>query len=195
MYDNIHVSREIIDNLKKYQSLVLKWNKTINLISGNTEKEFWERHVLDSLQLLKYINDANIHLVDIGSGGGLPGIVLSIAGVTNITLIESDIRKSVFLLQASKISSNKVNVINQRIENIKLDCDILTSRAFASLDKVFIYSKNITVKDKYLLSKGKNYQREIEDAQKQWSFQYSTYNSVTSSNSKILEIRDVTRII
>lgn len=191
IYDDICVSCETINKLEKYQSLILKWNKTINLVSSSTESEFWERHILDSLQLLKYIDDTNIHLVDIGSGGGLPGIVLSIAGVKNITLIESDIRKSVFLLQASKISSNKISVVNRRIEDIKLNCDILTSRAFASLNKIFMYSENIKVKDKYLLLKGKKYQQEIEEAQKQWSFQYYAHDSLTASNSKILEIRDV----
>lgn len=125
MYDCRNVPREILDALKKYQSLTLKWNKTINLVSCNTEREFWVRHILDSLQLMKYINNQNIHLIDVGSGGGFPGIVLSIAGIKNVTLVESDVRKSIFLLQASKISTNKVNVVNQRIENVKLDCDIL----------------------------------------------------------------------
>ncbi|WP_417905302.1 16S rRNA (guanine(527)-N(7))-methyltransferase RsmG [Candidatus Tisiphia endosymbiont of Micropterix aruncella] len=188
-YDNI--SRETINALEKYQSLTLKWNKTINLVSCNTEHEFWVRHILDSLQLMKYINEQNIHLVDVGSGGGFPGIVLSIAGIQNVTLVESDIRKSIFLLQASKISSNKVKVVNQRIEDIKLDCDILTSRAFAQLEKIFVYTKHINVKNKYLLFKGEQYQKEIEIAKKRWSFCHSVYDSETSNNSKILEISNI----
>ncbi|WP_367364491.1 16S rRNA (guanine(527)-N(7))-methyltransferase RsmG [Candidatus Tisiphia endosymbiont of Nedyus quadrimaculatus] len=188
-YDNI--SRETINALEKYQSLTLKWNKTINLVSCNTEHEFWIRHILDSLQLMKYINEQNIHLVDVGSGGGFPGIVLSIAGIQNVTLVESDIRKSIFLLQASKISSNKVKVVNQRIEDIKLDCDILTSRAFAQLEKIFVYTKHINVKNKYLLFKGEQYQKEIEIAKKRWSFCHSVYDSETSNNSKILEISNI----
>lgn len=188
-YDNI--SRETINALEKYQSLTLKWNKTINLISCNTEHEFWVRHILDSLQLMKYINEQNIHVVDVGSGGGFPGIVLSIVGIQNVTLVESDIRKSIFLLQASKISSNKVKVINQRIEDIKLDCDILTSRAFAQLEKIFVYTKHINIKNKYLLFKGEQYQKEIEIAKKRWSFCHSVYDSETSNNSKILEISNI----
>lgn len=188
-YDNI--SRETINALEKYQSLTLKWNNTINLVSCNTEHEFWVRHILDSLQLMRYINEQNIHLVDVGSGGGFPGIVLSIAGIQNVTLVESDIRKSIFLLQASKISSNKVKVVNQRIEDIKLDCDILTSRAFAQLEKIFVYTKHINVKNKYLLFKGEQYQKEIEIAKKRWSFCHSVYDSETSNNSKILEISNI----
>ncbi|MCC8372012.1 MAG: 16S rRNA (guanine(527)-N(7))-methyltransferase RsmG [Rickettsia endosymbiont of Pseudomimeciton antennatum] len=191
MYDCHNVPREILDALEKYQSLTLKWNKTINLVSCNTECDFWVRHILDSLQLMKYINDQNVHLIDVGSGGGFPGIVLSIAGIKNVTLVESDMRKSIFLLQASKISSNKVNVINQRIEAIKLDCDILTSRACAQLEKIFVYTKHINVRNKYLLFKGKQYQKEIEIAKKRWSFCHSIYDSETSNNSKILEISNI----
>ncbi|WP_341756867.1 MULTISPECIES: 16S rRNA (guanine(527)-N(7))-methyltransferase RsmG [unclassified Candidatus Tisiphia] len=191
MYDCRNVPREILDALKKYQSLTLKWNKTINLVSCNTEREFWVRHILDSLQLMKYINNQNIHLIDVGSGGGFPGIVLSIAGIKNVTLVESDVRKSIFLLQASKISTNKVNVVNQRIENVKLDCDILTSRACAQLEKIFVYTQHINVRNKYLLFKGEQYQKEIEIAKKRWSFCHSMYDSETSNNSKILEISNI----
>jgi 16S rRNA (guanine527-N7)-methyltransferase len=94
-------------------------------------------------------------------------------------------------LQASKISSNKVNVINQRIEAIKLDCDILTSRACAQLEKIFVYTKHINVRNKYLLFKGEQYQKEIEIAKKRWSFCHSIYDSETSNNSKILEISNI----
>lgn len=191
MYDCRNVPREILDALEKYQSLTLKWNKTINLVSCNTEREFWVRHILDSLQLMKYINNQNIHLIDVGSGGGFPGIVLSIAGIKNVTLVESNVRKSIFLLQASKISTNKVNVVNQRIENVKLDCDILTSRACAQLEKIFVYTQHINVRNKYLLFKGKQYQKEIEIAKKRWSFYHSVYDSETSNNSKILEISNI----
>ncbi len=188
-YDNI--SRETINTLKKYQLLTLKWNKTINLISHNTKHEFWVRHILDSLQLMQYINDTNIHLIDVGSGNGLPGIVLSIAGIKNVTLVESNTRKSIFLLQASKFSSNKVQVVNQQVENVKLDCDILTSRAFTQLEKIFACTKHINVKDKYLLLKGEQYQNEIKIAQKKWYFYYSVYDSKTFNNSKILEINNI----
>lgn len=191
MCDCRNVPREILDALEKYQSLTLKWNKTINLVSCNTEREFWVRHILDSLQLMKYINNQNIHLIDVGSGGGFPGIVLSIAGIKNVTLVESDVRKSIFLLQASKISTNKVNVVNQRIENVKLDCDILTSRACAQLEKIFAYTQHINVRNKYLLFKGEQYQKEIEIAKKRWSFCHSVYDSETSNNSKILEISNI----
>ena len=99
MVDNLNVSREVNHALLNYQNLLLKWNKAINLISRNSEKDIWERHILDSLQLLKYIDFSDI-IIDIGSGGGFPGIVLSICGVKNTVVIESDKKKSVFLQES-----------------------------------------------------------------------------------------------
>lgn len=194
MYNLNNIPRETIEGLKKYQSLVLKWNKVINLVSCSTESEFWTRHILDSLQLMKYINSFDSHVVDIGSGAGLPGVILSIAGIKNVTLIESDERKVAFLLQAAKCSNNKIQIINDRIENVVLECDMLTSRAFASLEKIFSYTKNIMVKDKYLLLKGQGYQEEIDNAKKKWSFYHLTYDSMTSNNSKIIEISNLEKI-
>lgn len=194
MYDIANVPRETIDALNRYQLLILKWNKTINLVSYKSEKELWARHIWDSLQLMQYIDNPDIHLLDVGTGGGFPGIVLSIGGVKNVTLVESDVRKSIFLLQASKICDNKINIINQRIENLVLTCDILTSRACASLEKLFNYTQNIKVKTKYLLLKGAEYQKEIDEAQKKWSFYYLTYDSISSKDSKILEIHNVKNI-
>ncbi|MGU9987084.1 16S rRNA (guanine(527)-N(7))-methyltransferase RsmG, partial [Rickettsia sp. R1] len=99
----IEVPHEVIEKLQIFQELVQKWNKAINLISENSTQNFWKRHILDSLQLMQYINDKEIHLVDIGSGAGFPGIILSIAGVAKTSLIEADLRKCIFLEKAAKI--------------------------------------------------------------------------------------------
>jgi len=185
------VSREIIDALKEYHKLVVKWNKVMNIVSQNSVKDLWERHIIDSLQLLKFINNKDIHLVDVGSGAGFPGIVLSIAGVQKVTLIESDMKKSVFLLEASKLSNNKVEIITERIETIDATCDILTTRAFANLGKIFRDTQNIVIQDKYLLLKGENYEEELKEAKVNWSFNCNVHNSITSSQGKILEINNV----
>jgi len=186
------VSRE---RIKAYSKLLLKWNGTINLISPNTIQEVLERHINDSLQLLSYIPSRDISIIDLGSGGGLPGIILSLAGVKKMTLIESDSRKAAFLLQAAKISGEEVIVINDRLENIAdLECDIVTSRAFAELNKIFYLSRHIKIKDKYLLHKGKKYQEEILAAKKHWLFDNKVHDSITSDSGKILEITNVINI-
>ena len=103
------VSREALKRIVEFERLLLKWNKTINLVSKTTEDKFWQRHILDSLQLLKYIKGKDIHVIDVGCGAGLPGIVLSIAGIKNVSLVETDSRKVAFLYQAAKISNNNVS--------------------------------------------------------------------------------------
>lgn len=188
---SFNISREIIATLRKYQQLVLSWNGKFNLISKNSIANFWLRHIIDSLQLLTYIKERDITLVDIGSGAGLPGIVLSIAGVKAVTLIEANAKKAAFLWQASKLSNNKVAVNNSRIENEQLSCDILTSRAFGDLSTIFEYTKNIQVKDKYLLLKSANYQQEFEMARRNWLFDYKIHPSITLNKSKIIEISNL----
>jgi len=187
------VSREIFTKLIEFKELLLKWNKTINLISAKTSNDIMNRHVLDSLQLLPLIKKES-KVIDLGSGAGFPAIILSIAGIHHITLIESDSRKAAFLIQASKISSNNIRVINDRIENIEnLQCDIITSRAFAELDSIFKYSSKIEVKNKFLLHKGAGYKNEIAEAEKHWLFNKTVHDSITSETGKILEITDLKR--
>lgn len=188
------IPREIIEKLKEYQELVLKWNNTINLVSHNSVGDFWLRHVIDSLQLLQYIDNKDICLIDVGAGAGFPGMVLSIAGIKSVILIESDIRKCVFLEKASNISDNNVKVINQRVEKSEFDCNILACRAFAQLNTIFSYTKNIAIKEKFLLLKGKNYHAELEEAKKNWSFDYFVHKSIASEEGKILEIRNLVKI-
>ncbi|ABE05432.1 16S rRNA (guanine(527)-N(7))-methyltransferase RsmG [Rickettsia bellii] len=191
----IDVPHEVIEKLQIFQDLVQKWNKAINLISENSTQNFWKRHILDSLQLIQYINDKEIHLVDIGSGAGFPGIILSIAGVASTSLIEADLRKCIFLEKAAKISNNNIQIINQRIEKTEISCNILTCRAFSNLNTIFDCTKNISVQNKFLLPKGKSYLSEIKEARKKWLFKCLINQSITSKESKILEISDLTKII
>lgn len=194
LLDNFIISRETIKALKLYEQLVLKWNNKINLISASTISDFWNRHVVDSIQLLKYIEDLNYVLVDVGSGAGFPGLVLSICGVKNILLVESDSKKCAFLLQAAKFSNNDVNIINNRVENLDIIGNILVSRAWINLEEVFYKTQQLKINNKYLLLKGKDYQKEIQKAQQNWRFECIVHDSITSTEGKILEISNIERI-
>ena len=120
------ISSESIENfidaryekLELFVTTLLKWNEKINLVAKATEEEIWNRHILDSAQLLKFIPDTKAKIVDLGSGAGFPGLVLAIMGYENVTLIESDNKKSVFLQEAARITGTKVQIINERIENV-----------------------------------------------------------------------------
>lgn len=191
MIENL-VSREVYARLVEYSELLVKWNKTINLIAPGDINEVLGRHMLDSLQILQFIKDKNISVIDLGSGSGLPGVVLSIAGVKSVTLVESDSRKCAFLLQAAKLSDNPIEIINERLESVAgVECDIVTARAFADLNKVFSLSQGIRVRDKYLLHKGRKYLDEIGLAEKHWLFNRIVHDSITSEDGKILEITDL----
>jgi 16S rRNA (guanine527-N7)-methyltransferase len=193
--DNLNVSREVKEALLNYQNLLLKWNKAINLISRNSEKDIWARHILDSLQLLKYIDFLD-NIIDIGSGGGFPGIVLSIGGVKNIALVESDKKKSVFLARAAKLSLNKIIIIDKRVdEKFTMNCNILTSRGVSSINNILEVTTGIKIQKKMLLLKGKNYEKEITEAQKNWLFDINLHDSITSREGKIVEISNIKKLV
>lgn len=177
------VSRGVLD---RYVALLLKWNKAINLISESTEKDVWNRHIEDSLQLMNFL-DMSDNICDVGSGAGLPGIVLSIAGVKNVTLVESDQRKASFLLQARKLSSNKIDVINDRVENLDCIFDVVISRAFAEISEIFLKVRA----RRYLLLKGKRYKEELDRASQKYTFDYHEHHSITSIDGVILDIKNV----
>ncbi|HJK86453.1 MAG TPA: 16S rRNA (guanine(527)-N(7))-methyltransferase RsmG [Candidatus Megaira endosymbiont of Nemacystus decipiens] len=188
------VSRETLERISNYTSLLIKWNRVINLISNSTIKNLNNRHIEDSIQIQNYIQDKSSKIIDLGSGAGFPGGVLSLIGFQNVTLIESDSRKAAFLKQVVSLvpSKCKLLIVNERVEKIKnLHCDFLVSRAFADLNDIFEYSKNIKVANKYLLHKGENYQQEVQSAQKDWLFDLRIHDSLTSSKGKILEINNV----
>ncbi|MCP5369890.1 MAG: 16S rRNA (guanine(527)-N(7))-methyltransferase RsmG [Rickettsiaceae bacterium] len=182
------------DTLKEYELLLNKWNSKINLVSESTLIDFEHRHIIDSIQITQYIDNKKDKIIDLGSGAGLPGMVLALIGYENVTLIESDIRKAAFLLQASRLIKNspQPQIINKRIESLKdISCDIVISRAFAELNKIFDYTRNFSIKKKYLLHKGENYQKEIEAASQCWLFSVTIHDSLTLPKAKILEITDV----
>jgi 16S rRNA (guanine527-N7)-methyltransferase len=170
--------------------LLEKWNKKINLIGLGTIDNVWQRHILDSVQLINYI-DKDSSVTDVGSGAGLPGIILSYLGVRDVKLIESDERKCAFLLQASMLSEHKVEIINERVEKIALESDIITARAFSDIYTFCDLIANFRIHDKVLLLKGKNVDEEIEKAMEFYSFELSKKPSITSLDSSILEIKNI----
>ncbi len=185
----IDVSRGNNEALENYQLMLTKWNRTINLISKNSEQDIWKRHIVDSLQLLKYIGCFD-SVIDIGSGAGLPGIVLSIGGIKNMTLVECDVRKTVFLRQAAKLSDNAINIIEARMgASFTGNYDILTCRGFSSLSNILKFTTGLKL-GKMLLLKGKSFGEEIADAQKDWLFNVDLHDSITG-DGKILEISDI----
>lgn len=180
--------------LTKYVDFLIEYNNKINLIGKSTINDIWDRHIADSLQLAKNIDNYNIKIADLGSGAGLPGIPLSIIGIKEVHLFEKSVRKCEFLEQAKNFSNNKIIVRNENLNEIKKEnFDIIVSRALADLNTLLHFSKNLSTKStKLLFLKGKKIYNEIEEAKKYWHFDYKLIDSITSNEGKIIEITSFT---
>lgn len=195
-----NVSRETIEKLKKYETLVKEWNIKFNLVSKSSIDDIWNRHILDSLQLCKLISQSDKVLFDFGSGAGFPAIVLAIASEqmfpnVSINLVESIGKKANFLNIAKQELNLNINVINDRIENIKeKKADIITSRAMASLTKLLGYSLPFCTKQtKLIFPKGAKWEEELNEAKRQWLFDYKVVDSITDETGHILIIYNLRR--
>ncbi len=194
-----NVSRETLDRLQLYAALLVKWQKSINLVGNSTLDDLWRRHFLDSAQLASIISgNAGEHplCVDMGAGGGFPGLVLAAMGVGNWTLIESDTRKCVFLNEVVRQCEISATIRHQRVEGIEdLQADIVTARAFAPLDRLLAYSEPIMKEGgTAIFPKGQRHQTEILAAKAEWSFDLTEYDSATDEDGKILIIQKVKRV-
>ena len=170
------ISRESFDCLTDYQNLLLKWNATVNLISKNSEKIIWDRHILDSLKLYNMLIDNDYKIFDFGSGAGLPGIPLAICGIQNITLVERDKKKAAFLRHAQSSLKLSCNISNDCLSNIELcDNDCIISRATMSVEQVCDFFTKINFRGVCLLLKGTNVAQEIDMARRAWSFEHTNY--------------------
>src|SRR5579862_1246233 len=128
------VSRETMDRLRNYTDLLLRWNRTINLISRRDEATVWDRHIADSLALLPFLPSHFDRGIDLGSGGGLPGLVLAIATNRPFDLVEADHRKAAFLREVARATGAAATVYAARIETVSLTpASLITARALAPL--------------------------------------------------------------
>ena len=191
-----NVSRETFSKLELYHALLLKWQKACNLVSNNTIPDAWNRHFVDSFQLAAHIEN-NLSVLDIGSGAGFPGLVLSISGFTPVTLVESDSKKVEFMKNVSRETFCKPEIIHDRIQNVKdRTFDVITSRALSSLNNLLDWSYSfMNHQTSYcLFPKGENWFNEIEEAKKFWNFEYEKFPSLTNTNSCILKIKNCRRV-
>jgi 16S rRNA (guanine527-N7)-methyltransferase len=182
-----------IKNLEDFVLLILQENQNLNLIGQSTINNIWERHILDSAQLLRFINNKNLKFADLGSGAGFPGVVLSILGLREIHLIEKAFRKSEFLRRAKLLSSGRIFVHQAKLEELAaIEFDCIVSRALAPLDQLLDYTKKFLKKSGYcLFLKGKNLPAEIETAQEKFAFTYELFPSLTSDESNIIKVSNI----
>lgn len=194
----MHVSRETTDRLDAYQDLIRKWNPRINLVAPSTLDDLKGRHIDDCLQLAAQVSTVSGSWVDIGSGGGFPGIVLAIALADqdlSITLIESDQRKSTFLRTVIReLDLQNAEVLTARIEQATpQNADYLSARALAPLPRLMPYlTRHLGANGQAWLMKGQRWQDEVDEARQAWAFDVESYESVTQPGAAILKISGVT---
>ena len=194
-----HILKKYSISAKQEQTLLLflerlgAYNDHTNLVGKSTLLNPWVSHVLDSLQIIPHLKNKNMTILDMGTGAGFPGAVLSIAGFKNVTLVDSNGKKINFL----KLTKNELllsfNIILGRVENLSgLKYDVITTRALASLDKLFSYSQKFLKKNTVMIFlKGKTVNEEIQEAQKKWKFYFKKSESISHSDGAVLIIKNL----
>lgn len=192
------VSRETLERLEIFEALTRKWTQKINLVAPSTLDDFWLRHVEDSAQLWNLRSTKASTWVDIGSGGGTPGLVIAaiaaeLAPSLKVTLVESDTRKCVFLRQSAREMGLSIQVENKRVESLTSPpADILSARALATIDQIFSWTQQLTdLSTVFILPKGKTAQQELDAATESWSFEYLTSKSATDPEASLLKLWSV----
>lgn len=191
------VSRETLSRLRRYDALLRRWQKAINLVSADSLTDAWRRHFWDSAQLLPLIPAGTRSLLDVGSGAGFPGLVLAILGVEGVTLVESDGRKCAFLREVARETGTRVTILADRLERLGdriQPPDIITARAVASLDLLLDRIKlYITPNTVCLFHKGRRADAEIAQARKRWTMTLEKIPSETDPSGVILKLEGIGR--
>lgn len=190
------VSREIVDRLDSYVELLLRWQKTTQLVGENTIPTLWTRHIADSLQLLDLAPEAKVW-ADLGSGAGLPGLVIACALAgrpgARVHLIESQAKKAAFLREAVRALGLPAMVHAERIEAVvdalSEPVQVVTARALSPLGQLLVYAHPLLKKGaKGLFLKGQDVDVELTEAARYWNMQHSLAPSRTSPNSVIVVV-------
>ncbi len=195
------VSRETSERLEVYVALLRKWNARINLVSQRSLDAVWHRHIADSAQIFRLAARPKASWVDLGSGGGLPGVVVTIMAAEatpniSVTLVESDSRKAAFLAEVSRACAIPAKVICERIEAVRpLSTDVVSARALAPLtDLLEFANRHVAPEGICLFPKGETVHTEIEAARSKWRFESRLHASRTNAGSFIVEIGDFERV-
>ncbi len=194
--ERLGVSRESRERLAAYVSLLLNWQKSINLIGPSTASEVWQRHILDSLQLLPLMTEEG-SVADLGSGAGLPGLVIAIVTGRKVSLYDSNQKKAAFLREAARVTIASAPVHCIRLEDLSQHLPTplpryVTARALAPLPKLLgLAAPLLSTGATGLFHKGQDLDSELTEATKYWKMKAIRHPSRTDSRGAIIEIRDL----
>ena len=196
--ETLNVSRETFPDLEEFRRIIIQQNRSINLISKQTVEISRERHIIDSAQIIDLIDLNKESCTDIGSGSGLPGIVLAIImkhknSEMRFKLYEKSFHKSNFLKEVSNKFNLNVEVLQKDIFKEKnLSSDIIVARAFKPLPVILkLLHNNFKFFREVILFLGKNGKEILQDVTLEWKFEYEEKKSITSSESTIIKIKNL----
>jgi 16S rRNA (guanine527-N7)-methyltransferase len=195
---DLNVSRETFERLELLERELRRWQAIKNLVGPATLDHIWERHIVDSLQLLNLAPDAKLWL-DLGSGAGFPGLVLAIAGAEKglkVHLVESNSRKCAFLRHIVRLTGASATVHEARLETVVPGfvgrADVVSARALAALAQLLDWTAPLLNAGTIgLFPKGRDAEIELTEARKQWTFEAETLPSSTDSSARILRITSI----
>jgi 16S rRNA (guanine527-N7)-methyltransferase len=195
---DLNVSRETFEKLELLERELHRWQAIKNLVGPATLTQIWDRHIVDSLQLLDLAPDAKTWL-DLGSGAGFPGLVLAIAGAERglkVHLVESNSRKCAFLRQIARLTGTSAIVHEARLETVVPDfvgkADVVSARALASLAMLLDWTEPLLKAGTMgLFPKGRDAEIELTEARKKWTFEAEILPSLTDSEARILRITSI----
>ena len=181
------VSRETFEKIEAYEAWLREENQRQNLVSAATLEHLWERHILDSAQLVRFEPRPRASWVDIGSGAGLPGIVIACIVEGPVTLIEPRRLRADFLHRVCESLGLRAFVFVGKAERAQGTYDVITARAVANLAKLLKISAHLsTGKSKWVLPKGRSAERELVEAQQAWQGEFHVERSATDPESRIV---------
>lgn len=194
------VSRETQERLTCFVDLLTRWNAHINLVSRASLADVWTRHIADSAQLHGVLPHPVDHWVDLGSGGGFPGMIIAILAQDHgwpkhVTLVESDHRKAAFLRTAVRETGVNAKVQTQRAELLAPQgADVVSARALAELSTLLSHThRHLAPGGHGIFPKGTGWRKEIDNARSEWNFSCDTAKSATQDGAVILIVAGVSR--
>ena len=195
---SFNVSRETLNNFCEYENLLCKWNKKINLVSKKTLVDIWDRHFLDSAQIVNHVDASEKRWVDVGAGAGFPGLVVALLLRErkidcDVVLVEKNAKKVFFLNEVIRKLNLNVKVVNKRVDCIDpLNADILTARAFSELKELIeLAHRHRKERGICLFLKGENYRSELDKTLNYWFIDYDVFDSLSKSFGKIIRVKKI----
>src|ERR1700733_1595743 len=194
--DNASVPQDASPALQHYVELLRRWNRSINLVSARDIPVLWTRHIADSLQLGTLWSKLPDRAIDLGSGGGFPGLVLAIQFGLHVDLIEQDLAKAAFLREAARVTQAPVTVVATKIENAVVPrAPLVTARGLAPLARLLGYAENLLTPDgECLFLKSRGVEAEIAEAARTWTMRIEQIPSRTNSEGVVVRVSDIARL-